>query len=90
MSCGLPRAQRAMLISDVKVVPPPRLPCWKLKQGHLKEIKEQISNKKYLFHYLFTCLHNPSYIRLRDHLKFWGPLSRLSEALKWGLQAAHY
>lgn len=93
---GPPGTQAAvisdMLIFSVKAIDIPVCPLRNLKRGHLKEIKGQISDKQCLFHQLFCCLCNPSYFSVRDHLKFWGPLSRLSivvEALKSRPLASH-
>lgn len=67
-----------MLIFSVEAVEVSDCPFGNLKRSHLKEIKGQISDKQCLIHHLFCCLCNPSYFSLRDHLKFWEPLHRLS------------
>lgn len=99
--CGCPHGPRGtqgaffsdILIFNVKTIEVPDCPFGNLNRGHLREIKGQISDKLCLFHHLFCCRCNPSYFCLRDHLKFWGPLSRLSvvvEALKSRPLASHY
>lgn len=45
-----------MLILGVNGVEATDSPFGNWKQGHLKEIKEEISNKPYLFYHLFRCL----------------------------------
>lgn len=99
--CGCPHGPRGtqgaffsdILIFNVKTIEVPDCPFGNLNRGHLREIKGQLSDKLCLFHHLFCCRCNPSYFCLRDHLKFWGPLSRLSvvvEALKSRPLASHY
>lgn len=74
---------QAAVISDtpivgVEAVEVSDCPFGNLKRSHLKEMKGQISDKPCLVRHLFCCLCNPSDFCLRDDLKFWGPLCRLS------------
>lgn len=61
-----PPSYLTMLIFGVNAAEAIDWPFENRKWGHLKEIKEQISNKQYLFHHLSCCLCNPSYFSLRD------------------------
>lgn len=67
-----------MLIFSVEAVEVSDCPFGNLKRSHLKKMKGQISDEQCLVCHLFCCLCNPSYFILRDHLKIWGHLHRLS------------
>lgn len=82
---GCPRVlgcNLTMMTFSVNGVEAAVCPFGNWKWGHLKEIKEQVWNKKDICHHLFWCLHNPPHFSPRDHLRFWEPFRRLSVSVK--------